>query len=171
MPKSRRSWVIRHWKSYCRDGFEGLIDERVPREPRLAKECGPLIEAAREANANVTVEEIVEILQRQKVRVLPSASTIKKHFARVDGRKGYAKRKARAAEEIIELPLAGGELLRAAELETGAIAALTSEVQTLTEEAKEASVGRVPDADVAHRDELGHQAPPNPPLRAFLCKL
>ncbi len=64
VPKSRRSWVIRHWKSYRRDGFEGLIDERVPREPRLAKECGPLIEAAREANANVTVEEVVEILQR-----------------------------------------------------------------------------------------------------------
>lgn len=156
VPTSRRSWVIRHWKSYRRDGFEGLIDERVPREPRLAKECGPLIEAAREANAKVTVEEVLKILQRQKVQVLPSASTIKKHFARVDGRQGYAKRKARAAEEFIELPLAGGELLRAAELETGAIAALTSEVQTLAEEAKEASVGRVPVADVAHRDELGH---------------
>ena len=33
VPKPRRSWVIRHWASYRRDGFEALIDERVPREP------------------------------------------------------------------------------------------------------------------------------------------
>ena len=64
--KSRRSWVIRHWASYRREGFEALIDERVPREPRLAKESGPLIEAAREANAKVTSDEVLEILQRQK---------------------------------------------------------------------------------------------------------
>src|SRR5215210_3073851 len=83
---SRRSWVIRHWASYRREGFEGLIDERVPREPKLAKESGPLIEAARRANATVTVDEVVSLLREQRVRVLPSASTIKKHFARVDGR-------------------------------------------------------------------------------------
>lgn len=155
VPKSRRSWVIRHWASYRRDGFEALIDERVPREPRVAKESGPLIEAAREANSKVTVEEVLGIL-RAKVRVLPSESTIKVHFARVDGRRRYAKEKARAAEEIIPLPLAGGELLRAAELETGAIAALTGEVVVLAEEAKEASGSRAPQADLAHRDELGH---------------
>lgn len=156
VPKSRRSWVIRHWASYRREGFEALIDERVPREPRLAKESGPLIEAAREANPKVTAEEILGILQRQQVKVLPSASTIKKHFARVDDRRRYAKEKARAAEEILELPLAGGELMRAAELETKAIAALTDEVEALAEEAKEASEGRTAELDVAHRDELGH---------------
>ena len=154
--KSRRSWVIRHWASYRREGFEALIDERVPREPRLAKESGPLIEAAREANPKVTADEVLGILKGQKVQVLPSLSTVKKHFARVDDRRRYAKEKARAAEEIIELPLAGGELLRAAELETKAIAALTDEVQALAEEAKEASKGRTPEPDVAYRDELGH---------------
>lgn len=154
--KSRRSWVIRHWTSFRKEGFEALIDERVPREPRLAKESGPLIEAAREANPKVTIDEVLGILQRQKVKVLPSASTIKKHFARVDGRRRYAKEKARADEEVIELPLAGGELLRAAELETGAIGALTGEVLALAEEAKEASGGQTPQLDVAHRDDLGH---------------
>jgi hypothetical protein len=156
VPRSRRSWVIRHWGSYRKEGFEGLIDERVPREPRLAKESGPLIEAAREANPKVTVDEVLTILQRQKVQVLPSASTIKTHFARVDGRRRYAKEKERAAGEVIELALAGGELMRAAELETGAIGALTSEVQALAEEAKEASEGLEPELDTAHRDDRGH---------------
>ena len=156
VPKSRRSWVIRHWASYRREGFEALIDERVPREPRVAKESGPLIEAAREANPKVTADEVLEILKGQKVQVLPSLSTIKKHFGRVDDRRRYAKEKARAAEELIELPLAGGELMRAAELETNAIAALTDEVEALAEEAKEASAGRTAALDVAHRDELGH---------------
>jgi hypothetical protein len=156
VPKSRRSWVIRHWGSYRWEGFEGLIDERVPREPRLAKESGPLIEAAREANPKVTVDEVLKILQRQKVQVLPSASTIKTHFARVDGRRRYAKEKERVAGEVIELALAGGELMRAAEVETGAIGALTSEVQALAEEAKTASEGREPELDTAHRDDHGH---------------
>jgi hypothetical protein len=155
VPKSRRSWVVRHWKSYGREGFEGLIDERVPREPKLAKACGPLIEAARELNPQVSVNAVMEML-RKKVPVLPSESTIKLHFARVDDRRRYAEKKARAAEEVIELPLAGGELLGAAELETGAIGALTSEVQALAEEAREAAGSQVPEVDVAHRDERGH---------------
>src|SRR3974390_1122047 len=87
VPKSRRSWVIRHWRSYREQGFEALIDERGPREPKVAKESGPLVEAAREANPKVSVEEVLQILQRQGVGVLPSASTIKKHFARVDERR------------------------------------------------------------------------------------
>lgn len=156
VPNSRRSWVIRHWGSYLKEGFEGLIDERVPREPRLAKECGPLIEAAREANPRVTIDEVLRILQRQKIQMLPSASTIKVHFRRVDGRRKYAEEKERAAEEVIEEPLAGGELLRAAELETGAIAAMASEVEAIAEEAKQASEGLKPEQDTAHRDKLGH---------------
>lgn len=156
VPKARRSWVVRHWQSYRHEGFEALIDERVPREPKVAKESGPLIETAREANPKVTVDEVLEILRRQKVQVLPSPSTIKVHFSRVDGRRRYATEKARAAKEVVELPLAGGELLRAAEVETGAISALTDEVLAIAEEAKEASGDRTPARDVAHRDDRGH---------------
>lgn len=155
VPNSRRSWVIRNWPEYRVDGLEALIDARVPREPKVAKESGPLIEAAREANPKMTPSQVLEIL-RKKVRVLPSVSTIKQAFARVDSRRSYAKNKAQAAEEIVELPFAGGELLRAAEVESGAIAALTNEVMALAEEATAASVGQTPEADVKHRDAKGH---------------
>ena len=76
VPKSRRSWVIHHWASFRREGFEALIDERVPREPKVAKESGSLIETARDANSKVTVVDVWGILQRQKVsvlRVLPAS--------------------------------------------------------------------------------------------------
>lgn len=156
LPSSRRSWAYRHWPSFQREGFEALIDERVPREPKVAKECGGLIEAARGANPRVTVDEVLKLLVGQKVRVLPSRRTIEKHFARVDGRTRYAEKKQRAAQEVVELPLAGAELLAAAEQETGGVAALTDEVVALGEEAVEASKGKEPARDVAHRDSEGH---------------
>ena len=31
VPKSRRSWVIRNWAGFRREGFEALIDERAAR--------------------------------------------------------------------------------------------------------------------------------------------
>jgi hypothetical protein len=156
LPASRRSWAYRHWLPFRREGFESLIDERVPREPKVAKECGGLIETARRANPRVTVDEVLKFLQEQKVRVLPSPRTIQKHFARVDARTRYAEKKQRAEKEVVELPLAGGELLAAAELETGGVAALTDEVVAMAQEAVEASKGQVPELDVARRDEEGH---------------
>jgi len=153
---ARRSWVIRHWLAFQQEGFEALVDERVPREPRIAKECGGLIQAARMANPRVTVEEMTEILRKQKVQVLPSASTIKQHIARVDERRRYVERKERKAREVVELPLAGGELLLAAEVETGGVAALVEEVKTLGEEAVVASQGQEPSRDMEHRDGAGH---------------
>lgn len=156
LPAARRSWAYRHWPAFRREGFEALIDERVPREPKVAKECGGLIEAARGANPRVTVNEVLKLLEGQKVRVLPSRRTIEKHFARVDGRTRYAEKKQRAALEVVELPLSGAELLAAAELETGGVAALTDEVVALGEEAIEASKGKVPERDVARRDGEGH---------------
>lgn len=156
LPATRRSWAYRHWAAFQREGFEALIDERVPREPKVAKACGGLIEAARGANPRVTVDEVLKLLEGQKVRVLPSRRTIEKHFARVDGRTRYAEKKQRAALEVVELPLAGAELLAAAEQETGGVAALTDEVVALGEEAVLASKGKVPARDVARRDSEGH---------------
>jgi hypothetical protein len=153
---ARRSWVIRHWLAFRRDGFEALIDQRMPREPRIATECAGLIEAARMANPQVTVEEVTEILHKQKVRSLPSASTSKKHFARVDARRRYEEGKEKKATKVVELPLAGGELLLAAEVETGGVAALVDEVKAMGEEAVVASQGQEPNRDVEHRDEGGH---------------
>lgn len=157
LPASRRSWAIRSLPGFEREGFESLIDERVPREPKVAKECGGLIEAARLANPKITVEEVLKLLQRQRVKVLPSKRTIQKHFARVDGRTRYErKKKERSAEDVVELPFAGAELLAAAELETSGVAALTEEVMTLAAEAMEASKGKVPQKDTGARDKKGH---------------
>ncbi len=155
MPAGRRSWVIRNWAAYKRDGFEALIDRRTPREPVLSRECEGIIQAARETDPEVTAGRVLEILQGRKLKNLPSPSTIWLHFARVDARTRYAKKKAQAVEKVEELPYAGGELVRAAELETGAIAALTDEVKVLAEEAELASKGRTPTRDVEYRDDRG----------------
>ena len=155
-PKSRRSWVMRHWKSWKREGLESLIDARLPREPTLSRGCESIIQAARQADATVSVARVLEILKEQRIKVLPSESTIKRHFAQVDKRRKYAEQKARAKENVVELPFAGGELLLAAEVESGAMAALTSEVEKLAEEAREASVGKEPERDVENRDTHGH---------------
>jgi hypothetical protein len=104
----------------------------------------------------VSVERVLEILKEQRVKPLPSLSTLRRHFARVEGRRKYARRQAEQQEHVEELPCAGGELLLAAEQECGAMAALTDEVEQLAQEAKQASKGREPERDVKHRDAHGH---------------
>jgi hypothetical protein len=155
VPASRRSWVLRHWDDFKKLGWEALIDERLPREPKIAKACGKLIESAREANPEISVSAVLEILRAQKVAPLPSPSTTRTHLKRADRRMGRRKREKRAAEQIIETSCAGGELLLAAEMETGAISALTTVVESLANEAKAASKGLVPECDTGHRDEMG----------------
>jgi hypothetical protein len=105
-------------------GFEALIDTRTPREPKVAQASRQALQAARAANARVTTAEALQILRAQGIAPLPSESTIKREFARVDDRREYAAKKRLAAHEVVELPFAGGELLLAAEAETGGIAAL-----------------------------------------------
>jgi hypothetical protein len=57
--------------------------------------------------------------------------------------------------KVVDLPLAGGELLAAAELETGTIAALTDEVVAIQGEALAASGEQTPRPDVERRNGLG----------------
>lgn len=155
VPKSRRSWVVRNWTSYRRLGFEALIDARVPREPREAQRFAVIIETAREANPEITVEEVLRILKRRKATPLPSVRTIKKHFARVDARQRYAVKKAERALKVEELTFAGGELLLAAEVETGAMAALTDEVEAIAVEVGDACGSSSAAIDDADRDRRG----------------
>ncbi len=154
--KSKRSWVMRRWSKYLERGFEVLIDARSPREPELSKACGSAIQAAREADPKLTVFDAVNLLHSQKFEPLPSSSTIKREFSKIDGRARKAERKKEEAERIVELPFAGGELLMAAEMETGGMAALTDEVLLLGQEAMKASAGQTPELDVEHRDAKGH---------------
>jgi hypothetical protein len=156
LPANRRSWAMRHVPAYRKRGFEALIDTRTPREPKVSNACAQVVHTAREMNPRVTVDEVLELLRKERISPLPSASTIKREFSRVDERRKYARKKAaRSAIEVIELPLAGGELLAAAEIETGGIAALTDVVVKLGEKAVEASAGRTPTKDVELRDAEG----------------
>lgn len=156
LPANRRSWALRRVSAYREQGFEALIDTRTPREPKVSGACAQAVQAAREVNPRVTVSEVLEVLRKQRISPLPSASTIKREFSRVDERRKYARKKAaRDATEVIELSLAGGELLVAAEIETGGIAALTDVVVNLGVQAVEASKGKTPTKDVELRDAHG----------------
>jgi hypothetical protein len=158
LPANRRSWALRRIPAYREQGFEALIDSRTPREPEVSVACRQVVQTAREVNPRVTVNEALEILRKQKISPLPSESTIKREFSRVDERRKYARKKAARAGDavkVIDLPLAGGELLAAAETETGGIAALTDEVVQIAEQATAASVGQTPVKDVARRSARG----------------
>lgn len=157
LPENRRSWALRRIPRYREEGLEALIDARTPREAEVSIACRQSVQAAREANPRLTVGEALEILRKQRIRPLPSPSTIKREFARVKERGKYARRKAKqqGRTEVVELPLAGGELLAAAETETGGIAALTSEVVRIAEDALEASEGQTPEKDVVGRNTDG----------------
>jgi hypothetical protein len=156
VPPSRRSWVIRHLPEYREHGVSALIDRRTPREPKVTQGCRQALQAARAANPRISEEDALRILHEQKISPLPSSATIKRELARVDGRRKYHERKERAAREVVELSFAGGELLLAAEIETGGLAALTQTVTQLAEAAREAAQDQVPEKDVAHRDRRGH---------------
>jgi len=156
LPPSRRSWALRRIPRYREHGFEALINARTPREPVVSTASRQALQAARAANPRVTLKEALQILRAQGITPLPSDSTIKREFARVDERRKYAARKERAAREVVELPRAGGELLLAAETETGGIAALTQTVSKLAEAAHVAAQGQTPVKDVALRDRRGH---------------
>ena len=156
LPASRRSWALRLIPGYREHGFEALIDTRTPREPKVGKGCRQALQAARAANPRLTTAEAIQILRAQEISPLPSESTIKREFARVDDRRGYAEKKRRAEHEVVELPFAGGELLLAAEVETGGIAELTSTLVRLGEEATVAAQGQTPAKDTDRRDRKGH---------------
>jgi hypothetical protein len=157
LPKSRRSWALRRIPAYRQQGFEALIDSRTPREPAVSVACRQVVQTAREVNPRLTPKAALEILRTRKISPLPSESTIKREFSRVDERRKYARKKAARAGDVkvIELPLAGGELLAVAEIETGGIAALTAKVVQIGEQAIAASVGRTPVKDVERRSARG----------------
>ena len=174
LPANRRSWAMRQVPAYRRRGIEALIDARIPREPKVSARCREVVQAAREANSRLTTDQALELLHEHGISPLPSTSTIKREFSKVDERRKYGRKKARkaaaegvelateevekveAAAEIVELPFAGGELLMAAETEAGGIAALTKEIVQIGERALVESVGLTPTKDVAHRDANGH---------------
>jgi hypothetical protein len=154
LPPSRRSWAIRHWHRYLDAGWEGLVDRRLPREPRQAQRVREEIEALCADNLKLSLPEAVAALEDAKPkRPLPSPATLKRELSRA---RAQARRDENADRvETTQLQFAGGELMLAAEVETGAIAALRDEVVAIGKEAVEASAGRVPAKDLEHRDRRG----------------
>ena len=110
VPASRRSWVRRKWPRYQTEGMEALIDQRIPREPKVTKLCADVIEGARAADPTVT--RVMDILREKKLKNLPSASTVRRHFNRVDARVRYATKKKQKPEPTVEdLPFAVSQMM------------------------------------------------------------
>jgi hypothetical protein len=157
LPASRRSWVLRSLPRFRAHGADGLIDRRLPRESTMTEDVRLAIEDAYRQHTEVTTDEVVNCLAAKGVTCLPSRDRLDHELAVVRAR---ARSKPTAQEEKpveadVDLPFAGGELLLAAEVETGAIRALTEEVVALGREALAASAGQQPERDCADRDGHG----------------
>lgn len=157
LPAGRRSWAIRRWGAFLESGMEALFDTRVPREPRVSRRIRASIEAAVRETPKVRFADAVRSLDEQSIP-LPSAATLKRELALARDRTRDRRRPLSTGTktEVVNLTFAGGELLLAAELETGAVGALTAEVCALAKEALEASAGREHVPDSARRDADGH---------------
>ncbi len=154
MEASKRSWAVRRWPRWKRDGIEGLFDMRQPPKAPMTRACQDLVTGARLANPGLTLDEALEMLTTAGLERLPSVSTVKRLFRSADDRRRYRQKLVREATveeasaqqtpleqessvdveaaEVEELSLAGAELLRAADQETGAIDALTDAVVALS---------------------------------------
>lgn len=154
LPASRRSWAMRHWRRFLERDWEGLIDLRLPREPQQAKLIREVLEKACARSGEVKLPEAVGLLEEERPGVpLPSPATIKRELRRARER---TNKQAKERTETVPLAFAGGELILAAEAETGAIAALRDEVVALGKEAVAAAGDRAPEKDVMLRGRKGH---------------
>ena len=179
LPDGKRSWAVRRWPRWKRHGLDGLFDLRKPPPTQVTKTCKDLVIGARLANPRLKVAEALKVLSTGGIKKLPSVSTVKRLMAAADARRRRREQKARSEEEgtlgvadeeegapmakprskgrveVEKLELAGGELLKAAELEVGVVAALTDEVERLGREVKAGSGGEEKTGNDALRDENG----------------
>jgi hypothetical protein len=177
LPKGKRSWAVRRWPLWKKYGLDGLFDMRKPPSIQVTKACKELVFGARLANPRLTIDEALQVLLTGGVKALPSVSTIKRLMQAADARRRYREKTARGEEdegldsassgcaepaeeerssdrvEIEELDLAGGELLKAAELEVCVIDTLTDEVERLGKELKAGSGEDESTGSSALRDE------------------
>lgn len=154
---SLHRWVMR----YREQGLEGLVDARTPRTRNMTRECRAQLEGLRRADRKADAGTLLKGLADQGVEPLPSVRAVQRELRRIDDRLRYAQAKEQRAKvgagqpEVIALPLAGAELLLAAELGTGVMGAVTDEIMALAQEAKAAAGDREPEKDTARRDFHG----------------
>ena len=165
LPESKRSWAVRRWPRWKRHGLDGLIDKRQPPAARVTRACESLVTGARLGNPKLTVDEALAVLTAGGIKKLPSPSTIKRLFKKADAKRRYQANKQRVSEseqasaesstsaKVENLDVAGAELLKAAEVNTGGIAALTDTAEELAAEVQYGSDGEPKTGDNALRDE------------------
>ncbi len=165
LPLSKRSWAMRMWKRWKNHGLDGLFDLRKPLPPQMPKVCQDLLTGARLGNPQLTVEEALQVLKAGGIRQLPSVSMVTRLLRNADARRRYHEKTSQPEEsarqetpqaereEVEELELAGAELLKAADLETGTIAALTTEVVEIGKQLKAKSGSKEATGDSALRDQ------------------
>jgi hypothetical protein len=153
-PPPKRSATLRDLAAYRREGFEGLIDRRTPRDATIAHWIRSAFEVARKANPSISVEGAARIVGQTHGSDVPSGTTIKRIWKgagleRPEGRPAGAK-----AEP---LQAAGFQLLRAAEAETRAVERLVDTVMEVAEELP--APGPASAKDVALRNRRGQLTP------------
>lgn len=164
MPASKRSWAVRRWPRWKHHGLDGLFDLREPPKAPVTRACQELVTGARLGNPNLTVVEALAVLTAGGIKKLPSPSTVKRLFRQADAKRRYQANKQRqgkskrsgskgAGPAVEELEVAGAELLKAAELDTGGIAALTDAVEELAAEVQVGSGDEPKTGDNALREE------------------
>ena len=124
---SKRSQMLGALSSYRLEGFEALIDRRKPRERTVSIEQRRIIETARRANAEINVEDIRDILCEQFAEPA-SETTIKRVLSEAGLNRPAVRPKKRADKNVEPLGAAGLELIRAAEVESGAVKGLVRAV-------------------------------------------
>ena len=160
LAKAQRSWGIHRLTRYAKHGIEGLFDMRLPRLKRDSGSTRQIVEETCRDCPDASSTEVLDALEGKQGGPLPSMPALKREVARARaGRRAEEKQQAAPESAAIDLVFGGGELLLAAETETGAIAALTHEIRTIAEEALEASKGLEPRRDLRYRDEKGKFTP------------
>lgn len=150
---SQRSQLLRALSNYRRQGFEGLIDRRKPRERTVSVEQRQVIETARRANGEIVVEDIRSILSAQFANPA-SEATIKRVLNEAGLNRPAVRPKKREDDKQIErLGAAGLELVRAAEVESGAVQALVQAVLDVAQQLP--PPGEVNEEEVALRNGKG----------------
>ena len=152
-PASQRSKMLRLLPRYRRDGLEGLIDRRTPRQREVTKEERDVIKASRMANPSISVEDIQVVLQRTFGRS-PSETTVKRVLVEAGLQRPVGRPPQRSEIEVQELGAAGLELIRAAEAETGAVAEMVQAVVGVARQLPEPSTSA--EGERALRNERGH---------------
>lgn len=165
--------MVRHWKQYQEQGWEALIDRRTGREPRVSRACQELVVGARLADAELSMERMLEILGEARGGKLPSETVIKRLFAQAErkrkqgrtvrpvetGTAGAGPQQGQQGEageaEVQELEMAGVELVLAAELETQLMEGLVEGVCELSKQAMGEAEGGEHQGRRGLRDERG----------------